>query len=493
MIAAHLPALQVVGPLLAAPLCLLARRGGLAWMLALLTSWATFAIAVALLLQVTAGGPISYALGGWLAPWGIEYRLDVVNGFVLVIVSAIAALVMLFARQSVAREIAADRQHLFYAAFVLVLTGLLGMTITGDAFNVFVFLEISSLASYTVISLGRDRRALMAAYRYLVMGTIGATFFLIGVGLIYMVTGTLNIADMAERIRPLHDSRPVLAAFAFISVGLGMKLALFPLHLWLPNAYAYAPSVVTALLAGTATKVGIYLLLRFVFTLFGPSFAFAGQPLAMMLMGLALVAVLATSTSAIFQDDAKRLLAYSSVAQVGYIVLGISLLSLAGMTAGMVHLFNHAITKTALFLALGAVFYRLGSARLEDMAGIGRQMPLTMFAFVIAGFSLIGVPLTVGFVSKWTLISALFAKGLWPLAVLVLLGSLLAVIYIWRVVEAAYFRPRPAGAEAVSEAPLGMLLPLWLLVAASVYFGLDTSLTLGAAERAAGLLLGALG
>jgi multicomponent Na+:H+ antiporter subunit D len=285
----------------------------------------------------------------------------------------------------------------------------------------------------------------------------------------------------------------VLAAFAFITVGLGLKLALFPLHLWLPNAYAYAPSVVTALLAGTATKVAVYLLLRFVFTLFGPTFAFAGQPLAMLLMALALVAILATSTSAIFQQDAKRLLAYSSVAQIGYIVLGISLLTLAGMTAGMVHLFNHALTKTALFLALGAVFYRLGSARIDDLAGIGRQMPLTMFAFVIAGFSLIGVPMTVGFVSKWTLISALFDRGLWPLAVLVLLGSLLAVIYIWRVVEAAYFRPRPEGAEAMAEAPLAMLLPLWLLVAASVYFGLDTSLTLDTAERAAGLLLGALG
>jgi multicomponent Na+:H+ antiporter subunit D len=285
----------------------------------------------------------------------------------------------------------------------------------------------------------------------------------------------------------------VLAAFAFIVVGLGLKLALFPLHIWLPNAYAYAPSVVTALLAGTATKVAVYLLLRFVFTLFGPTFAFAGEPLAMLLMALALVAILSTSVSAIFQQDAKRLLAYSSIAQIGYIVLGVSLLSLAGMTAGIVHLFNHALTKAALFLALGAVFYRIGSARLDDLAGIGRQMPLTMFAFVIAGFSLIGVPLTVGFVSKWTLISALFAKGLWPLAVLVLLGSLLAVIYIWRVVEAAYFRPRPAGAEAVSEAPLGMLLPLWLLVAASVYFGLDTSLTLGTAERAAALLLGALG
>ena len=266
MIAAHYPALQVVAPLIAAPLCVLLRRGALAWLVAVAVSWIALAIAIQLLIQVTATGPVSYELGGWAAPWGIEYRVDSVNAFVLLIVSGISAVTAPYARGTIAREIPEDRHHLFYSAYLLCLTGLLGITITGDAFNVFVFLEISSLSSYALISLGSERKALTAAYQYLVMGTIGATFFLIGVGLIYAMTGTLNMADIAARLDPVEHTRTVLAAFAFIVVGLGLKLALFPLHLWLPNAYAYAPSAVTVLLAATATKVAVYTMLRFVFT-----------------------------------------------------------------------------------------------------------------------------------------------------------------------------------------------------------------------------------
>ena len=193
MIAAHLPALQVVIPLIAAPVCLLLRHSGLVWGFALLVSWSTLGIAAALLDQVLASGTISYAMGNWAAPWGIEYRVDTLSAFV----AGIGAVVMPFARTSVRREIPADRISLFYTAYLLCLAGLLGITITGDAFNLFVFLEISSLSSYILISLGKDRRALTAAYRYLVMGTIGATFILIGVGLLYMMTGTLNMADLA--------------------------------------------------------------------------------------------------------------------------------------------------------------------------------------------------------------------------------------------------------------------------------------------------------
>ncbi|MEC4668466.1 MAG: proton-conducting transporter membrane subunit, partial [Nitrospirota bacterium] len=217
--AAHLPALQVVIPLIAAPACLLLRHSGLVWGFALLVSWSTLGIAAALLDQVLASGTISYAMGNWAAPWGIEYRIDVLNGFVLLIVAGIGAVVMPFARTSVRREIPADRISLFYTAYLLCLAGLLGITITGDAFNLFVFLEISSLSSYILISLGKDRRALTAAYRYLIMGTIGATFILIGVGLLYMMTGTLNMADLANRIPPVADTRTVRAAFAFLTVG----------------------------------------------------------------------------------------------------------------------------------------------------------------------------------------------------------------------------------------------------------------------------------
>ena len=491
MIAAHLPALQVVIPLIAAPVCLLLHHSGLVWGFALLVSWSTLGIAAALLDQVLASGTISYAMGNWAAPWGIEYRIDVLNGFLLLIVAGIGAVVMPFARTSVRREIPADRISLFYTAYLLCLAGLLGITITGDAFNLFVFLEISSLSSYILISLGKDRRALTAAYRYLIMGTIGATFILIGVGLLYMMTGTLNMADLANRVPPVADTRTVRAAFAFLTVGTGLKLALFPLHLWLPNAYAYAPSVVTAFLAATATKVAVYILLRFFFTVFGATMIFESLPFGEILMALAVLGILAASSVAIIQNDVKRLLAYSSVAQIGYMVLGISFASVTGLTAGIVHLFNHAMTKGGLFLVMGCLVFRAGSARISDLEGIGKQMPWTMAAFVVGGLSLIGIPLTVGFISKWYLILAAIEQGWWPVAAVVLIGSLLAVIYIWRVIEVAYFRPWPKDRAPVAEAPLDMLIPTWTLIGLTIYFGLHTSLTVGVASQAAESLLGA--
>jgi len=488
---AHLPALQVIIPLVSAPLCALLPAGRAVWLAAMAASWLAFLIAVLLLDQVLAHGPISYLMGGWPVPWGIEYRVDVLNAYVLLIVATIGAVVMSFGRIIVERRIRLpeSKQSWFYTAYLLCLTGLLGITITGDAFNVFVFLEISSLSSYVLISIGRDRRALTASYQYLIMGTIGATFILIGIGLLYVMTGTLNMADLAARIPAVADTRTVRAAFAFLTIGVSLKLALFPLHLWLPNAYAYAPSVVTALLAATATKVAVYVLLRFFFTIFGAKFSFETMQLDKILLPLALVGIFSASVVAIFQSNVKRMLAYSSVAQIGYMILGISLVSVTGLTAGIVHLFNHALMKGALFMALGCVSFRVGAARLDRMAGVGRVMPWTMGAFVIGGLSLIGVPLTAGFVSKWYLIVGAMEKGWWPVAVLVLVTSLLAVIYIWRVVEVAYFKPVPEG-QAVREAPLALLIPTWALALANLYFGLDPSLNAGVARHAAEMLLG---
>ena len=485
----NLPALQVIVSLLAAPLCALLPAGRLPWLLALSASIISLLIAGTLLHQVWDGAVISYALGGWTPPIGIEYRIDVINAFVLLMVAGIGTLVMLFAYASVNSEIPRKRQPLFYAAYLLCLAGLLGIVATGDAFNVFVFLEISSLSTYTLIALGKDRRALTASYQYLIMGTIGATFILIGIGLLYAMTGTLNMADLATRIPAVTTTRTVQAAFAFLTVGISLKLALFPLHLWLPNAYAYAPSAVTAFLAATATKVAVYLLLRFFFTIFGNDFSFGSMHLHMVLLPLALAAILAASTVAIFQNNVKRLLAYSSIAQIGYMILGIAFASVTGVTAGILHLFNHALMKGALFLALACVVYRIGSCQIGAMAGLGKRMPWTMGAFVAGGLSLIGVPLTVGFISKWYLILGALERGWWWIAALVLIGSLLAVIYIWRVVETAYFKPAPEGQTERCEAPLGLLIPMWLLVLANVYFGIDTSLTTGAASFAAQQLL----
>ncbi len=485
----HLPVLIVVVPLLLAPLAALVGNWKAAWIVAAAASWWAFGVSIALVRRVLAEGTISYEIGGWAAPYGIEYRIDLVSAFVAMIVATIGAVAIIYARTSVRAEVSEDRGALFYSAFILCFTGLLGISVTGDVFNIFVFLEVSSLSAYALIAMGQDRRALTAAYQYLIMGSVGATFIVIGIGLMYSMTGTLNIADLAERLPAVADNRTIPVAFTFLTVGITLKLALFPLHLWLPNAYTYAPSAVTAFIASTATKVAVYLLLRFFFTVFGAEFSFEQMQLDKVLMPLALVAIVTMSLVAIYQDNVKRLLAYSSVAQIGYMVLGISFASVLGVTAGILHLFNHALMKGALFMAMGCVMYRVGSVRLERMKGLGKKMPWTMAAFVGGGLSLIGVPFTVGFVSKWYLVQAALERGMWPVAAVVMFGSLLAVIYVWKVVEVAYFQEADPD-DDIREAPLGLLIPTWALVIASFYFGIDATTTADIATRAAEVLLG---
>src|SRR5690606_38406340 len=391
---AQLPALQVVVPLLGALVAALINHRAFNYWLALAASWASLAIAAGLTLQVLDGGTISYAIGGWEPPWGIEYRVDELSAFVLMLVSAVGAAAMPFARRSVAQEIEEHRQGWFYSVYLLCLAGLLGIAITGDAFNSFVFLEISSLAMYTLIALGKDRRAPVAAYQYLIMGTIGATLYVAGIGFMYLATGTLNFADLSTRIEPaMADySRTIVTALAFLTVGVSLKLALVPLHMWLPNAYAYAPSFVTVFIAATSTKVALYLLIRLFFSVVGLELAFSALPLTDVLVVLSVVAMFAASVVAVFQTDIKRMLAYSSLAQVGYITLGIALANHSGLTGSIVHLFNHALMKAALFMVLGAVFYRTASVQLDDLGGLWRKMPLTTAAFVVAGLGLIGTP-----------------------------------------------------------------------------------------------------
>ena len=489
MIHTHLIVLQVVIPLLTAPLCVLTTRSGFAWALATFSGFITLAVSVALLVIVLNEGPISYALGGWAAPWGIEYYVDALNVVVLFIIAAVNAITLLFARESVEKEVDSDRIYLFYTAWMLCVTGLLGITITGDAFNLFVFLEISSLSTYVLVSLGRTKHALLASFRYLVIGTIGATFILIAVGLLYMMTGTLNMRDLSERLPDVLHTRTIKVAFAFFIIGIAIKMALFPLHVWLPNAYTYAPTAATILLAATATKAAVYILLRIVFGVFGTDFVTDVIRIDIVLIPLALIAVISGSIVAVYQDDVKRLLAYSSVAQIGYMVIGAGFATALGITAALTHVFNHALMKGALFMAVGCVIYRTGGAALENFRGLGKSMPWTMAAFVVGGLSLVGVPLTAGFVSKWNLVLAALENNAWFVAALIVIGSLIALVYIWRVVEAAYFLPASGKNAGISEAPMILLLPTWIFVLANIYFGIHAALPVGVATRAAQILI----
>jgi len=321
------------------------------------------------------------------------------------------------------------------------------------------------------------------------MGTIGATFILIGIGFMYVMTGTLNIEDLAQRLPAVADTNAIRAAFAFITIGVGIKAAMLPLHQWLPNAYAYSPSVVSTFLAATATKVAVYVLIRFVLSLYGIEFSLVEMPFDNLLMLLGTIGILAGSVYAVYQNNVKRMLAYSSVAQIGYILLAIGLASQPGFTAALLHMFNHALIKGTLFMALGLIFYRFASAELSVMSGMGKTMPLTMAAFTIGGLSLIGVPGTAGFVSKWYLVTALLDASLWPLALLILVASILTLIYVGKVIEVAYFRPVPEG-RTRQKVPLTMLVALWVFALSNIYFGLDTEISQGISSLAVNQLIG---
>jgi len=486
----HWPVLVVIAPLLAAPLAVLIGRHRLAWAAATAASLCSFLLALQIAAQVRQTGPMVYEMGSWAAPYGIALMVDAFSALLLVIVCGASTGGLLVAARGLGNDIARHRLPLFYAAWLLALAGMAGIVVSADAFNIFVFMEISSLATYILVAGGQRREALTATFKYLIMGTLGATFYLIGIGLIYMMTGTLNLADMELRIREVGELRPILVAGGFVTVGLALKAAVFPLHTWLPNAYAEAPHAVTAFIAACSTKVALYVLLRLDFFVFQGNVPGHGAQFTGFILPLAVVAILAASVLAARARELKHLLAYSSIAQVGTILLGASMVSVTGLTASVAHMYNHALAKGALFVAVACLGTLHSQLSVEGLAGAARRMPLTMAGFVVAGLSLIGLPGTAGFVSKWYLVLAaieLGPAGVWLIAP-VLAASLIAVIYIWRVVEPAYFGPSDPALPR-REAHWSLLLVLWGVALLNLYFGLRPDFTLTLARQAAEALL----
>ena len=493
-----LPVLIIVIPLIFAVIIPLVARLNrlLPWIIAT-------TISISLLITVQDTGKISYWLGGWEPPWGIEYVVDYMSAFVLVVVSFLAFIVSFYSRRSVEMEINEDKRPAFYSIYMLFVTGLMGIVITGDIFNIYVFLEISSLAGYALVAIGRKREALVASYNYLILGTIAATFIVIGIGYLYMATGTLNIADLRERLPEIYHSKMVLTAFAFFTVGFSLKIALFPLHTWLPSAYRYAPSVVSSIMAATATKVGAYIMLRIMFGVFKVEFELQ-MPVTQIFIVISSVAIILTSVYAIAQTDLKRILAYSSVGQIGYIVLGASMNNHTAMTGGIVHILNHALTKGSLFMVVGCIVYKTGIEDISGLRGLGKKMPFTAALFTLGGISMMGFPLTVGFISKWYISIGILKAGMGYLVPVIIVSSLLTAVYFWRVIVSIYFSEESpehglqytdGGAEITnhksqySEAPWTMLAPAMVLAGLGIFFGTYATTPLSIAKKAALMLL----
>jgi multicomponent Na+:H+ antiporter subunit D len=423
-------------------------------------------------------GTISYHIAGWMPPMGIEFILDPLSAFFCVILSGITLLVMIYAKKSVAFE-TPFKEIPFYSLSMLLLGGLCGMVMTGDLFNLYVFLEIGALAGYALVAIG-DKRAPVSAFRYLTLGTAGAAFYLIGLAFLFVSTGTLNMADISRVLPLVQNSTPVIMGIIFIVMGIGLKMALFPMHAWMPDAYTYASSSAAALIAPIGTKVAAYVLLRFMFFVVDPDFLRHELHLLQIVGFLGALGIIWGSLMAICQKELKRMLAYSSVAQVGYIALGIGLASPLGFIGAVLHALNHACMKACLFFVSGSLRLRLGHSNISLMTNTLRQsMPWTAAAFSLAAISMIGLPPTAGFFSKWYLALGAIEQSHWIFLTVLLVSSLLNVVYFFRVMERIYLKPQQEGAVDAStldisrnEAPASMLMPTLILATGLLVLGL---------------------
>lgn len=435
-------------------------------------------ISLFILNHVLTVGPIRYWQGGWRPPWGIEYVVDAMNAYLLVIVISMVILGLIYSRGNVRHEIEERKHVTFYVLVQLMAAGLYGITVTGDLFNMFIWLEIASLTAYALIAVAGGR-ALRPAYNYVIMGSIGACLYIFGVCWLYSVTGTLNFADMRLLLPLVYDNKAVQMAFAMIVVGVMIKAYIFPLHLWQPDVYTYAPSTISSMMASVHVKVMFYILIRMFYSVFTLEFVRHYIGLDLLICWVAAIAILAGSIWAIKQRNLKRMLAYSSVSQMGYILLGVGLSPLSpwGLVGAAAHILNHAIGKGCLFMCAGAISQQEGLKDIRDFGGLGKKMPYVCAAFTIAALSMIGIPLTAGFTSKLFLVYASLDAAQYPFVAVLLLSGLLNLVYFWRVIDQMYFVKHKETENAVEvkekgkPIPLSMVAPIMILAALCIIMG----------------------
>ncbi|MHC4124651.1 MAG: complex I subunit 5 family protein [Planctomycetota bacterium] len=417
-----------------------------------------------------------YRMGKWPIPLGINLVLDGLSSLLLLIISVVSAAALMFSVRYMERYTAKSK---YLSLFFLMIAGMNGVVLSGDIFNLFVFLEIASLASYALVGFGCEHEELEASFKYMVLGSVASMFILFGVGIVYGNTGSLNMAYISKSIQASGINAGLAFALALFTAGFGLKAALVPFHAWLPDAHPSAPAPISAMLSGVLIKaLGVYALARVIFNVFGISIQ-----LSWLLIILGLLSMIVGAFLAIGQWDFKRLLAYSSISQLGYVVLGIGLGSIIlvktgnvvwaslAILGGLFHLVNHAVYKSLLFLTSGSVEMSTGTRQLREMGGLAEKLPVTRAACTIASASIVGVPPFSGFWSKLILVWAAVQAGfLWIAAVIVFVSLCTLIMYL-KVQRYAFLGELPENLKEIKEHRGSMLVAMIFLACLCVLMG----------------------
>ena len=431
------------------------RRAVLAGWMACLTMLVLMLTALATVGSAT-GGEMIYNMGGWATPIGIDLRMDNLTSLMVVTINTIGLAVVLYAVDYMRQFTARPR---FYSLFLLMVTGMNGVVMTGDLFNLYVFLEISAIASYSLVAFGCEQEELEASFKYIVMGSVSSALILIALALMYGVTGALNMAQVSGRVAEAGMDAPLVLAFGLFICGFAFKAALVPFHAWLPDAHPAAPAPVSAMLSGVLIKaIGIYVLARLIFNVFG-----AQENILSMLCWLGVLSMVVGGLMAVGQQDIKRMFAYSSISQVGFIVLGLGLATPLGLVGALYHLVNHSMFKSLLFLNAGAVEYCTGTRRLDELGGLNRAMPVTGATSLVGSMSIAGIPPFNGFWSKLIIVLACIEAGHYGFAVIAVLISIVTLGYQLKVQRGAFFAAVPETLVSLKREPRLMALSMILL------------------------------
>jgi multicomponent Na+:H+ antiporter subunit D len=439
----------------------------------LITAVAAF-LSLLLVYYVGTEGDFLYDVAQWNAPWGIELSIGSLEAFVIAVICCVGMLVSLYGTGMVHKEIT-QRNISFYNSIFLALMGsMTGIVATGDIFNMYVFIEITSLTACGIISVKDDSRSIEATVKYLLYSSLASGCILLAIALLYGITGNLNIRYVHYHLSEVVNLYPknILIAACLVIVGFGVKSAMFPLHFWLPDAHSSAPTTSSAILSGLVLKayaVGMVKILTGVFGILLISLL----PLKAILMYLGSGAVLVGSLLAITQSKIKRMLAYSSVVQMGYIFLALSLFNRTGFTGAIFHILNHALTKTLLFLSAGNIKYYTGKEKIQQLKGIGYKMPVTMIVFAVGALSMVGLPLTSGFNSKWYIGYGAIQAGKIGVLVVIVISSLLNAAYYLPVVVSAFFRKPVVEEEKLDRVTLPWIasVPMYIIAFLIVLLG----------------------